>query len=387
MAHLKLIVPVIAIIFFFLSSCNNPGVKDIKGVHHGIIYYKDGDFAAWPANNGIWTWDNEILVGFVQAKHTEKSGHTYDHNTASYKYARSKDGGLTWAIEDAYEKGITGYICSNPKPRYEVEPATDLRESLDFTHPDFAMTFLRASNDTGPSCFYYSYNRGNQWYGPYNFPDFETPGVAARTDYIVYGKHELLAFLTVAKSNKKEGRVLSARTTDGGLTWEKVSWIGGEPEGFDIMPSSVRLSSAEILTVIRSKSADEHSSMTSYRSEDNGTSWTRLTDPVADTGGHNGNPPALLKLQDGRLALGYIYRDKYGSRVCLRFSLDNGTNWDDEIMLRSGDGANFDVGYPRMVQRPDGKLVLVYYWNNSLQEGAKPYRYIAFTTIDPQVLK
>jgi hypothetical protein len=67
----------------------------------------------------------------------------------------------------------------------------------------------------------------------------------------------------------------------------------------------------------------------------------------------------------------------------VRFSSDNGESWSDEVVLRSGDGANRDAGYPRMVQRPDGKLVLIYYWNNANDEDSTPYRYIASTIFDP----
>ena len=88
---------------------------------------------------------------------------------------------------------------------------------------------------------YYSNNRGSKWEGPFVFPDLNTKGIATRTDYIIDGKKELNAFITVAKSNDKEGRVAMVRTNDGGINWQIVSWIGPEPEGFDIMPSSLRL--------------------------------------------------------------------------------------------------------------------------------------------------
>jgi hypothetical protein len=126
--------------------------------------------------------------------------------------------------------------------------------------------------------------------------------------------------------------------------------------------------------------------MTAHRSTDNGASWTRIENPVADTG-HGGSPPALVRLKDGRLALGYAYRSQYGSRLCVRFSANDGKTWSNEIPLRQGDGANRDIGYPAMVQRPDGKLVVVYYWNNTLQPGAKPYRYIAATIFNPDSWK
>ncbi len=256
----------------------------------------------------------------------------------------------------------------------------------DFTNPDFAMVFQRSENDNKVTNFYYSNNRGADWNGPYLFPDLNTGGVESRTDYIIDGQQEMNVFITVAKSNKEEGRVALARTIDGGVNWEIVSWVGPEPEGFDIMPSSLRLSPTELITTVRSRTADGQDLITAYASNDNGVTWEKLKNPVADTG-KGGSPSALLKLQNGRLVLGYTYRSNYGSRVNIRFSSDNGRTWSDEIMLRGGDGANRDCGYPRMVQRPDGKVVMIYYWNNVNQEGTAPYRYIASTIFDPDQWK
>lgn len=386
----NLIASPILILYFILSSCISHTDKidrgDENSIQHGIVYYEEGRFAGWPANHGIWSWENEILVGFVEAHHKETTGHNYDQSTSRDKYARSQDGGLTWIIEDAYEQGQTGWRYNNVLPDDKAKPPMDLSESIDFNNPNLALTFLRATNNIGPSHFYYSYDRGNLWRGPFKLPNLGTRGVATRTDYIVDGKHELMVFLTVAKSNDREGRIVNARTIDGGISWEMVSWIGPEPEGLDIQPSSVRLSSSEILTVIRTKKANGQDLLTSYLSEDNGETWEQLRDPVTDTG-RGGSPPALVKLDDGRLALAFIYRSEYGSRVNVRFSSDNGRSWGCEIMLRGGDGANWDVGYPRMVQRSDGKLVLIYYWNNVHQEGAKPYRYIGYTIFDPNKWK
>ena len=150
------------------------------------------------------------------------------------------------------------------------------------------------------------------------------------------------------------------------------------------MSSSLRLSPSKLLTVIRSRTANGQDLLTSYLSVDNGETWSKLKDPVADTG-QGGSPPALLKLRDGRLALAYIYRSNYGSRVNIRFSSDDGLNWSDEIILRYGEGTNRDSGYPRMVEREDGKIVLIYYWNNVNHEGGHPYRYIASTIFDPNL--
>ena len=356
-----------------------------KNVQHEIVYFEEGRYGGWPANHGVWAWDNEILVGFVDASYTTTSGlHTYDPSSASNKYARSLDGGVTWKIEDAFSNGQTAWgHDNNISSEKAVKPVPLTSGNRDFTDPHFAMTFLRHNNHNGPSHFYYSFNKGASWDGPYELSDLNTPGIATRTDYIVDGPMEISAFITVAKSNKREGRVALARTTDGGVNWELVSYITQEQDGFDIMSSSLRFSPAELFTTIRTRKGDGQDLISSYRSNDNGKTWSRLKDPVADTG-RGGSPPALVQLEDGRLALGYIRRSQNGSSVHVKFSDNKGESWTDEITLRSGDGANRDVGYPRLIQRPDGKLVMVYYWNNVLNKVSQPYRYIAATIFNPK---
>lgn len=368
---------------FFSDVCS--AQSDGKHIQHEVVFSEDGKYGGWPANHGIWSWGNEILVGFVEApyKETAPGMHTYDIASSGNKYARSLDGGVAWKITDAFEIGQEAWgHDNNILPEKAVKPIPLTAPIQDLTDPNFILTFLRQNNNNGPSHFYYSTNKGKSWKGAFVFPNMGTPGIANRTDYIVDGKQTLSVFVTTAKSNKKEGRVALARTINGGLTWSLVSYITQEHEGFDIMPSSVRLSDSELLTTIRTRLKDGSNLISSYRSTDNGKTWERLKDPAPDTG-RGGSPPALTTLKDGRLALGYIHRSEYGSRVHVRFSDDKGETWGSEITLRSGDGANRDVGYPRITQRPDGKLVMVYYWNNVLLKQSKPYRYIAATIFDP----
>jgi Neuraminidase (sialidase) len=365
-----------------------PAAPSGAAIEHSVIYQQDGRFAAWPANGGVWMWNNEILVGFVEAKHVEARGlHSYDSKTARHKYARSLDGGKTWSIEDAFDAGQTAIAYDHAIDADKAVAAKPLDRPMDFTHPEFVLAFVRLNNnDDGPSIFYHSNNKGKSWNGPFTFPNLGTAGVATRNDYFVDGKSSLTALITTAKANKQEGRVASVRTTDGGMTWQFLSYLGEEHAGFDIMPSSERLSPTELYTTIRTRTRTSLDLMTAHLSSDNGATWQRMKDPVADTG-HGGSPPAIVRLKDGRLALAYAYRSAHGSRMAMRLSRDNGRSWGNEIPLRTGDGANRDVGYPVMAQRPDGKLILIYYWNNVVEPSAKPFRYIAATTFDPSAWK
>jgi hypothetical protein len=235
------------------------------------------------------------------------------------------------------------------------------------------MTLRMSDNHGGLSRFYYSNDRGHRWHGPFKFPTLGLKGIAARTDYIVNGPSDCLVFLTASKSTGQEGRPLCARTTDGGKTWKFVGWIGPEPAGYSIMPSTVRLAGHALLTAVRVREGDR-SWIEAYFSGDDGATWSLRSTP-AQTG--EGNPAAMLKLADGRVCLTYGHRAApFGMRAVL--SSDSGQTWSDEIVLRANGGGR-DIGYPRSVQRPDGKVVTVYYWNDDPGET----RYIAATLWDP----
>jgi len=349
-----------------------------EAVVHRVIYRVEGDFAAWPANHGIWAWGDEILVGFQAARHREGRGHTWDPATSRHQFARSRDGGETWAIEDALAAGITSSATGHPLGEASVTPMA-CPGGIDFRHPDFAIAFRRRTDVRGPSSFYVSHDRGHHWTGPFAFPDLDTQGVATRTEVMVEGPHQLLAFLTTAKSDGKIGWAAAARTRDGGKSWERVAWIGPEPTGQAIMPAAVRLGPGRLLAVVRRVESDR-TWLASYLSEDDGGTWSWINDPASDLG-WNSNPPALVRLREGRLCLIYGMRGS-PSHLAVRFSADEGRSWGREFTLRGGDGASRDMGYPRAVQRPDGKVVVVYYYNHAL--AGSPYRYIAATIFDPQ---
>jgi BNR repeat protein len=355
-----------------------PAPRKPSAVKNVDVYKEAGRFGGWPANHGVWSWGNEILVGFEAGYFQANDGgrHAIDYSKpAEHLLARSKDGGETWTIErPAGLRPPPGAKQAGVPAEEGGKPAVDCPGGIDFSNPDFVLTARMESIHTGPSRFYYSTDRGHNWQGPFKLPDFGQQGIAARTDYIVDGKNEMTMFLTAAKSNGKEGRVIAVRTKDGAKSWEMLGFVHPEPneKDYGIMPSSVRLSPTSVLTTVRFRNFIE-----AYRSDDNAKTWHHVVRAVPDTG--RGNPPSLVKLRDGRLAVTYGYRAQpYGIRA--RISRDGGKTWDAERILRA-DAADWDLGYPRSVQRPDGRIVTVYYYNDP----SAVERYIAATIWDPGV--
>ena len=363
-------------------SLSSQDSQEEPKVKHTKVYFEPGRYGGWPANHGVWSWGNEILVGFTKGYYKDlgPTRHHMDREKPEiHMLARSLDGGAQWSIEDPGAKGYLlidgGFLQGIPREGADIPELRECAGGIEFTHPDFALTVRTNNIDSGISRYFYSYDRGETWEGPCQLPNFGAPGTAARTDYIVNGRSDCMLFITAAKSNGEEGRPLCVRTTDGGATWRLVSWIGPEPEGFSIMPASVRLSPSEILVAVRNREGPKRW-IGAYLSDDNGESWKPLKDPVPDAG--IGNPAALIRLRDGRLCLVYGYRAApYSIRA--RLSSDQGRSWSNDIVLRA-DGGNRDIGYPRVVQRPDGKVVVLYYFND-LESG--PERYIAATIWDP----
>jgi len=390
-----------AIIFFcsllLFSACQSK--KENQSIKHIKVYYEPGRFGGWPANNGIWIWGDEILVGFARGYHKDLGPHMHNidrERPEEHMFARSLDGGETWSIEEPGKNGVmiargSSLHGTEPDPEH-MKTITKLDKPMDFSKPDFVMKFWMLNMNHGPSIFYYSYDKGHNWEGPFSLEIDGNEKIAARIDYMIEDDNSCMAFFTAAKSNDMEGRVFVARTDDGGISWHLVSYVGDEPEkGFRIMPSTVRISENELLLTsrVRSETTDyfelsekerkNSRYIDAWLSEDNGKNWKFYGKPVDDTG--EGNPPSLIKLKDDRLCLTYGYREKPYS-ICAKISADKGKTWSEPIVLRTN-GSGRDIGYVRSIQRPDGKVITTYYFEDSNQ----PERFIECAIWDPSLFE
>lgn len=341
-------------------------IVNAAAMKHILVHHETGLYFGQPANGGIWQWGDEILVGFHGAYYQNKAGdNALDRTRAGIgrMFARSTDCGETWTAESGAQ--LTE-VFENEKP---------CPGGIRFTHPDFTLAVKGLGR-----VYAVSYDRGKTWEGSYPLPDGGKP-MKSRTDYVVYGPDDCLFMLSSRPPEiqcKIKDRSFCARTTDGGKTLEYISDVTDDAPR-SVMSSSIRTPEGKLITALRrrwdadyekadrSEKPEEFKSkrqcnwIDTYQSDDEGKTWEHLS-LVAFTdlsGSWNGNPPALVQMDDGRLVVAYGYRGKPWS-IRAKVSEDEGASWSDEYILRD-DATHWDLGYPRMVQRSDGQLVTIYY--------------------------
>ena len=356
-------------------------------MEHRIVYAEYGRFAGWPANNGAWIWSekegnnlDEILVGFTTGAYLLNSGHNIGKPYTN-SLARSLDGGLSWQMENP-----AGYVSRSNLLRTLSVP-------IDFTQPGFAMRVIGDAyhgSEEKRGGFHFSYDRGHTWQGPYAFtgfsalPELRNAELTPRTDYLINGSGECLVFLSVRSRDLwRADRTFCVRTTDGGLKFNFMTWLVPPSDPYRaVMPSTVRCGSKTLVSALRRRDMDEGDGdcwIDGYISLDAGESWL-FRSQIGVTGKHNGNPPALVRLTDGRLCCVFGQRNR--RQLIARYSGDEGKSWGKEFVLRDDYTSvepDQDLGYPRVVQRSDGCLVAIYYWATV----ANSHQHIAATIWDP----
>src|SRR5688572_27730612 len=106
---------------FLATMLSSPLLKagEPRVLKHVRIYREPGRFGGWPANHGIWSWGNEILVGFSAAyfKKREWMYHQADPDKPEVPaFARSADGGESWIVKEAPEQMLPRWGGKKGRP-------------------------------------------------------------------------------------------------------------------------------------------------------------------------------------------------------------------------------------------------------------------------------
>jgi hypothetical protein len=202
-------------------------------------------------------------------------------------------------------------------------------------------------------------------------PDFGQD-MDARTSYVVTGKSACLFFIPCTVNDGRGTRIRSCavETTDGGKSFHFLSWIGADPLdalgkklSFDTkhvtstMPSVVRMDDGRLVCAMRNR-VDRVKWSAIEESTDGGRTWRSVT--TLEKG--SSNPVSLVRLGGDRLAAVYGNRRTLPCRLSAKLSDDGGHTWGNEITLRA-DGRKWDLGYTRAALRPDGRIVILYYFS------------------------
>ena len=355
----------------------------VKSCEHHVVYRDAAYFAAWPFNGGMWRFaDGEIALGFVRGRsdydeETIRHG-TVDRQRGEHMIIRSRDGGITWDIDDmteVYHRPAFDEIVKKAPPRLGDGVAANPEADGFCLLAGFG---IPPRDDQAAAWIIRSLDRGRSWSGPVRPLSHRFSFLAFRPGYCVREDGTVLIFgigNTTDTATEKDAFPVVYASPDGGVHWHFLAVVEPQPrQSRCIMGDPLILRSGVILAAFRREYGHGVAYTQIYRSDDAGRSW-RFLSRVNDWGA----PANLVEMSDGRIVCLYGRRvPPYGIRGSI--SEDGGASWGREFVLRN-DGGSGDIGYPRTVLNADGTLVTAYYFNDpddSVQQHGG-VRYIAAT--------
>jgi hypothetical protein len=345
-------------------------------VEHVTISYDAKSFSGWPFSHGLWAFpDGEVLAGFTRGPCAYETPHDVQHwvvdPISEQVTMRSTDGGRTWPTESLQ---VTATHQELERDWFDGSMASAPDDPPDWESPDFCMTTgfsVPPGRCRHAGYIQYSRDRGHTWEGPFVVPSLGFGHVQVKPHYVVREDGVVLLFVTVARADPADpyhygayGRRFVAvyASPDRGVTWRYLSSIlPTSPDARFVeryYASPVALPDGRILAALRCQIDGTNAWPELFESDDGGWTW-RFVSRIADWG----SPTDLVRLRDERVVAVYGRRTPpYGIRA--RVTCDAGRTWSDELVLRD-DAGTFDVGYPRVAELPDGRVIASYYFNTA----------------------
>lgn len=351
------------------TPARRPGEK-----HDLVVYANPGDYASFPQL--ARTDDALVLLFQVQnlVKLRAMAEHPHYEKVAVPRWATSRDGGLTWAVQET---------CPTLGP---------VRDSSYSSAPlkDGGVVSLTFSDEPLRAIV----QRGRIEYRPYQATKAESGEQHKITDlgpferFYPHGVRRLRDGAILAAGyvtfKSPEGRakttVAFLASTDEGRTWRYRAHIPNtnlfdfsEPDIIETRDGRlVALLRVDWDTVPGEQRPDEAKVGYGYflyqtESVDGGRTWS--TPVQLSLWGH---PPHLLRLTSGNILLVYGYRrPPWEVRAIL--SRDEGRTWDLTTLrtLHTFTPGNYDMGYPVATQLPDGSIVCAFYGYSTPDVGEK----------------
>lgn len=366
---------------------------------HRVVYRHDGQFNNQPFLGGLWrTGSGDLVLAFMSADCSYDSLDDVSHNSVMVsrrfmRTIRSQDNGRSWDGDNP------GTIFETPEPEKQPGESDAPEAPLPSEHSadilvavgtvptllvEGSQPWMRISTDGGLS-----------WRRPFKLPKSQLASLSGHGSFVRRSDGLWLVGLTAASQDIWFRRPVLYGSLDG-ADWRFLSFItppvaddevdesrAGKIPRFSaqryMYPRLIQLRDGRLLCSVRCQRDPTAAMWTEiFESSDGGRTF-RFLSRVNDWGA----PGDIIEMRDGRIACVYGYRVRpYGIRC--RLSADGGATWGRETILRD-DGGSWDLGYPRVIEVEDGRLLAVYAFNRAddpiQRDGG--VRHIASTTFTP----
>lgn len=369
-----------------------------RDAEHSIVYRNAKEFCSWVFLGGLWrTADGSLVIAFKRADVDYGDAKDIHHDNLAVLRGRlvslrSTDNGNSWdvgTLQDVSDLTLTAEQIEAKGPsNYDAEGP------VDFLSKDVLIVSGSTPASFTPKSKPYikmSADGGRSWRRPIILPMSGLGSLSGQGSTMVRSDGMSLIALTSVTPDGWTRRPLLYASPDG-TNYSFLSFMTPQDDDGQAVsdkvgsprfgahryfyPRPMQLKDGRLLASMRCQRDPTSILWTEmFESEDGGRTW-RFISRVNDWGA----PGDIAELSDGRIICVYGYR-LAPSGVRYRVSEDKGRTWSSEIILRD-DGANWDCGYPRVIEVAPGKCLTAYYIN--VAGDPIGVRHIAQTVFTPE---